>query len=75
MAAKPLPPPADVAALLRSLADRVEHGDLAWGSRVYEQIARALDVEEMQRELDLNETDAALVHDEIAAARAARRAV
>lgn len=56
------------------LADRVERGELEQGPLVYERIVRALDLEELQRELGLDEDDAALVHDEIAAVRAARRA-
>ena len=74
MAAKPVPSPTDLAILLRLLADRLERGEIAADGRLYEQIARAVDVEEMQHELGLDEEDAALVHDEIVAVRAARRA-
>lgn len=59
------------AAVLRRLADRVERGELSAAMRA--QVERLLDIAEMAESLDLDADDAELVHDEIAAARAARR--
>jgi hypothetical protein len=72
MTAKPKPQPDASAALLRRLADRVERGDLAPSMRA--QVERLVDIAELVESLDLDQEDAELVRDEIAAVRAARRA-